>query len=244
MKLLALVLYSSIAATAAFLSHPPAIKVTTELRMANVPSNNQQDVARRAFVRSALRSSAGIAASLALPTMPVYADSGSKLLESYVDTECGFQLMVPSGWERTEQTLPDRRRLVLFVDPSSGDDDKTILFIAYTPVRDDFTSLGSFGSVDQVAQTTILPKGSLAGEETASEMISAESKKNAYVFDYKAKVPKQPERHFRTIFALAQGATGGAGGVLVTLTAQTPETRYVEMKGFFDEMIDSYGKVK
>lgn len=238
----ALILQFSIAATGAFLPPHSSNEIVTSLRMVNMPSEGQQDAARRAFVGSALRTFAGVAASVALPS-PVLADSGSKL-ETFVDTECGFQILVPTGWERTEQSLSDRRKLRLFVDPSSGDDDKTILFIAYTPVRDDFTTLGSFGSVDQVAQMTILPKGSLAGDETESTMISAESKKNAYMFDYKSKVPNQPERHFRTIFALAQGATGGAGGVLVTLTAQTPESRYGEMKGVFDEIIDSYGKAK
>ena len=39
---------------------------------------------------------------------------------------------------------------------------------------------------------TILPKGELAGEENTSKMIKAESKKNAYFFDYEAKTPGQP----------------------------------------------------
>ena len=117
------------------------------------------------------------------------------------------------------------------------------MFVAYTPVRDDFTSLGSFGSVEEVAQSTILPKGQIMGEETTSKLISAESKKNAYIFDYSAAVPGQPERHFRSIFTLAQGATGGAGANLVTITVQCPEGRYGEMKPTFDAIIDSYGKV-
>jgi hypothetical protein len=31
---------------------------------------------------------------------------------------------------------------------------KSLLFFAFTPVRDDFTSLSSFGSVDQVRATS------------------------------------------------------------------------------------------
>jgi len=242
MVLATLALQASITTAAAFQFAPSTSTAVTALQMSNIPSESQQNVARRAFVGSAIQTSAGIAAAVSLPDLAI-ADSGAKL-EPFVDKECGFQILVPVGWERTEQSLADRRKINLFVDPSSGDDDKTILFIAYTPVRDDFTQLGSFGSVDQVAQMTIMPKGNIAGEETVSSMINAESKKNAYIFDYMSKVPKQPERHFRTIFTLAQGATGGAGSVLVTLTAQTPESRYGEMKGVFDEMIDSYGKAK
>ena len=50
---------------------------------------------------------------------------------------------VPSEWVKTEQTLPDRRKIILYFKPESNQ--KTLMFIAYTPTRDDFTSLGSFG---------------------------------------------------------------------------------------------------
>jgi hypothetical protein len=71
-------------------------------------------------------------------------------------------------------------------------------------------------------------------------MLSAESKKQAYFFDYVTKVPNQPETHFRTIFSLATAAAGGAGNVLVSITAQTPESEYEAMKPLFDKIIDSY----
>ena len=42
---------------------------------------------------------------------------------------------------------------------------------------------------------------------------------------------------------MVQGATGGAGAVLVTITAQTLESRYdAETKAMFDEIMNSYGK--
>ena len=70
---------------------------------------------------------------------------------TFKDENCGFQIDVPAGWEVNEQSLPDRRRIILFIDPADKDEkDKTLLFIAFTPVRDDYTSLSSFGSVDQV----------------------------------------------------------------------------------------------
>lgn len=52
------------------------------------------------------------------------------------------------------------------------------------------------------------------------------------------------QTHYRVIFALVQGGTGGAGAVLMTLTIQTPESRYAEMKPLFDKMVDSYGKAQ
>jgi len=76
----------------------------------------------------------------------------------FQDLDCGFEIKIPSTWEKSVQTLSDRRKIILFIEPNytaaaaaAEEDDKTLLFIAYTPVRDDFTSLNSFGSVDQVS---------------------------------------------------------------------------------------------
>ena len=181
----------------------------------------------------------GSAVALGLPSPSLAAAP----METFNDAKLGFSIQLPSDWKRTEQLLADRRKILVWTDPS---DPATAVFIAYTPVRDDFTSLGSFGSVDQVAQTAILPKTELLdpNSEVEATMLSATSQKQAYLFDYKQKVGSvQPETHFRTIFTLQQGATGGAGAVLVTITAQTPEAKYKSaVKQTLDAIIDSYGK--
>ena len=82
------------------------------------------------------------------------------------------------------------------------------------------------------------------GENSESKMLNSESKKNSYYFDYVTKTTDQPKRHFKTIFTLIQGGTGGAGSVLVTITVQTTDDRYEALKGTFDEVIESYGKIK
>lgn len=124
-------------------------------------------------------------------TSPAFASSDDLTL--YQDSTTGFQINYPASWKKTEQTLPDRRRLILFLNDDEFGKDKDLMFIAYTPVRDDFTSLGSFGSVDQVGAQTILPKGELMGEKTESFMLGSESKKNSYYFDYVSQVPNQPK---------------------------------------------------
>jgi PsbP len=165
--------------------------------------------------------------------------ASSPSLTKYVDEACKFSISLPSDWTESVQTLPDRRKIVLYIKPNS--DQKTLVFLAFTPVRDDYTSLGSFGSADEVAEATILPKSTLAGVQgVESKMLSVESKKQSYMFDYVTEVPPQPNTHFRTIFTLKQGATGGAGNVLVTITAQAPESDYATVKPLFDKIIDSY----
>jgi hypothetical protein len=184
-------------------------------------------------------------ASTAFITSPSPAFAANASTSLYNDPLHGFSIQVPSDWIPSIQRLPDRRQMQVWKDPS---DDQTLLFIAFTPVRDDFTSLGSFGSVEAVAEQTILPKGELAGTDSngiTSRLISAKSEKQAYYFDYTQTVPGVTEEtHYRTIFALAQGATGGAGAVLVTATLQTTEANYSKLQPLIDQVIASYGKSK
>mmetsp|Transcript_33394 Transcript_33394/g.37998 ORF Transcript_33394/g.37998 Transcript_33394/m.37998 type:complete len:239 (+) Transcript_33394:102-818(+) len=217
------------------------LPITTRAKMAifsscqNDDSYDIPDNKRRSWITSAIS---------AATTVTLFSSSSAVADEKFnlfQDKSCDFQISIPATWEKSEQTLSDRRSITFFIDPSSGED-KNLFFAALTPIRDDFTSLSSFGSVAQVAQTTILPRGEINLETTKSVMLNAESKKNAYFFDYKVTPPNQPETHYRTIFYLAQGATGGAGSVLATMTAQCPESRYGELKPLFNEIIDSFGK--
>jgi hypothetical protein len=190
-------------------------------------------------------------------------DDISKLFE---DINYGFRITIPSSWERSEQTLSGRRKAIFFTDPTSKNPEtgtiETLGYVAYTSVRDDFTNLSSFGSVDEVGQATILPKELAGGDGSTSTMLSAISTKGAYYFDYIAspivpvtnvnssgRLTKQLKpQHFRTIFTLLPpvGITS-AGMTLVTLTLQTSEERYNDgsnVKGMFDNIINSYEKMK
>ena len=173
------IIKSSVVADSAILPHHPT---SDELSTTNAPTTSRRDMMIATF--------GSLAAATAFPFVANAADDSS--LVSFADPDCNFSILVPSAWEKSVQELADRRKIVLYIDPKSQG--KTLMFIAYTPVRDDFTSLGSFGSVDNVAQMTILPKGELAGlSDIQSTLLSAEAKQKSYIFDYKQIVPGQPE---------------------------------------------------
>ena len=213
--------------------------------------------ARREFLSGTLGAAAAACATL-LPLPPAADAADAPPAGTFRDDDYGFQIALPETWEVSRQRLSGRRKGVFFTDPDSMSDDgsiETLGFVAYTPLRDDFTSLGSFGSVDDVAQATILPKGELAGGDTgSSEMISAVKDGNAYVFDYVA-TPTVPTesgpkmtrelktQHYRTIFTLLP-FKDNAGLTLVTITIQTTQDRYDgKTKRLFDDIIGSYGKI-
>lgn len=202
-------------------------------------SNGETTLSRRGFASTIAGGVAGSSMLFIDPNFARAEDTIATPLARFEDKNCKFSIDLPSEWIKTEQSLPDRRKIILCIKPDSNQ--KTLFFIAFTPTRDDFTSLGSFGSVDQVAQATILPKAELAAREgIESEMLTAVAKKQAYFFDYVQSIPSQPKTHFRTIFSLAAGATGGAGSVLVSITGQTPEADYASMEPLFNKVLDSY----
>ncbi|KAL7529869.1 hypothetical protein ACHAXR_007026 [Thalassiosira sp. AJA248-18] len=231
---------------------------TSKLGLAS--ENNEVDVAtRRSFCARSLTTLAS--ASVFTTLSPTASYAAESKLEPFEDPDFGFRLQVPSTWEKSEQNLSGRRKGVFFTDTNSKDATtgaiETLGFIAYTPIRDDFTSLASFGSVDEVAQATIMPKGELAGQDdNSSKMLSAVAKNNAYYFDYITTpvVPTEPGAggamtktlkpvHFKTIFTLLP-LKGAAGLTLVTITLQTTEERYGGTKAVFDGVVDSFGKMK
>lgn len=220
-------------------------KTMGEVASSNDNEDKTQQIAsmkRSDFFATLLVASAAI--------MPQLSSASIDLLP-YHDATCGFQIMVPSSWEQSTQQLPDRRKIVLFAEKGGEnvpDKEKTLLFIAYTPIRDDYTSLSALGTVDQVGQMTILPKGGILSSSPAeaqpeSKLLAAVSKKNAYYFDYTVQIPGESMMHHRSIFYLAQGATGGAGSVLVTMNFQAPESKYGTLNPTIDLMFDSFGKL-
>jgi PsbP len=194
---------------------------------------------RRKWLLATTAAASSLLLPLVGPTLPaIAAVATTSSFTTFKDDLHGFSIKIPTAWTALNEELFDRRKLLVWTDPS-------------TPVRDDYTSLGSFGSVDQVAAQTILPKGRLMNENDKTDqakLISAVSAKQAYIFDYIQATPSPTDpksssnTHFRTIFTLIQGATGGAGAVLVTITAQTPEARYSQVQATLDAMIESYGK--
>eukprot|EP00986_Skeletonema_menzelii_P006204 scaffold2340_cov139-Skeletonema_menzelii.AAC.9 len=235
----------------------------TSLNSSPVEESNQQKSYLSSRRNVLTQSIAAAGATAMFPLVSAAEDSSTIKLEPYVDSDYNFKLSVPSSFTSTQQKLSGRRKAVFFTNENSKDSSgniDTLGFIAYTPMRDDFTSLSSFGSVDEVGQSTILPKSELAGNKEDSKMLSAVSKNNAYYFDYVAKpiVPTDPGSsaaksgqmtkelepvHFRTIFTLLPLKDANVAGLtLVTITFQTTEAKYSGLKSTFYEIISSYGK--
>ena len=108
---------------------------------------------------------------------------------------------MPATRERKESSLESgARRLIVFVNPKDADENAFVLF---SPVQPDYTSLGSFGSIDNVAATVLPPA------DFPSEMLEMASEKGSYVFDYTITAPGEPKRHLKTAFSPCAGDDAG-----------------------------------
>lgn len=57
----------------------------------------------------------------------------------FLDPLFSVVVQAPDGWERTEAEISGRRKLIVYTNPKNPG---TNAFVAYTPARGDFTSLG------------------------------------------------------------------------------------------------------
>ncbi len=129
----------------------------------------------------------------------------------------------------------------LAADPADNDAN---VFIAFTPIRPDYSSLGSFGTIDYVGNTVLPQCGDLsyacsfeAGNDIDAKMLSKNTVGGNYVYDYTIQQKGGPKRHLRSFFTIK--ADAGAS-ILVGLTAQCLDARYNELKPTFEKVLASY----
>eukprot|EP00752_Nemacystus_decipiens_P004213 g3850.t1 len=149
--------------------------------------------------------------------------------EVFTDDVLGFKMDVPDGWERNDAEISGRRKLIVYTSPKNPG---TNAFVAYTPARGDFTTLGSFGTLDEVSKT-VLPEA----DGVSSRMVNSYTSKSSYVYDYIVNQQGRPEKHIKTIWILFPDQ-----GQLATITAQCNEVDYPAVGKSIDALIASVTK--
>lgn len=127
--------------------------------------------------------------------------------------------VVPEDWKKLSDTtaaVSGGRRLVVYASPTDNDFN---CFLLLTPIRGDYTSLGSFGTLDSV-QDTVIPRG----EGIDSQLIKSSSSTGKYTYEYTLGVPDQPKRRLKTVFSLMSDT-------IVSFTVQSLEENYTPSVG-------------
>lgn len=198
-------------------------------------SSNVDGSQRRAFLRNAALSAAavvlgdiGVRPEGEHPWLipPAHAEAG--LLTDEVIEETNYRLRVPAGFSRNNASLKGGRILTIFTSESDKDSNITI---AEIPVQADYQKLTSFGSLENVLENLVPSR--VAGNAVLSATL--DPKKNAYLIEYKM----QPRgsaglKHLYTVFSLKPGEA------IITITAQTADANWENMRDTFLAVANSY----
>ncbi|CAM9632202.1 unnamed protein product [Discosporangium mesarthrocarpum] len=180
---------------------------------------SEQSVCSREGFLCSVGSAGLVLASLGGLTSPAAA-------EDYYDEALGVKFEVPSGWERGEAQISGRRKVVIYSSPKTPGANA---FVVYTPVRSDFTNLGSMGTLDEVSKT-VLPEG----KGVSSRMLESFRAGSSYVYDYIVNQEERPETHIRTAWVLLPDA-----GLLLTVSAQCNEQDHKNLAPDLSKIVSS-----
>lgn len=185
-------------------------------------------------------------AAAACPTLTSAADD----LEPHDTGSYKVSFSAPKGWPISEQELQGSRYLYVATDPEDPDSANVVL--TFQPLAADYTGLGSFGTIDLVGNS-LMPQcitgaGGFAGPDAGlcsletdgieGKMLKSEVVNGAYAYDYTIQQKGQQKRHLRTLFSVQ--TEEGRGLRLVTLTAQSYESRYSALAPTYAKVLQSY----
>lgn len=184
-------------------------------------------LSRRGLVSQGALAS-GAAALLGNAGITYAAEGGTDYIENTV------ALTVPSGWERKEGNAGLQAKTIAWVNTEEKGTNAALVF---SPVRPDYTSLGAFGTMEDV-ERFILPAG-VNGKMLGSKAVTLGDKK-AYIFDYLVEPPQQPVRHLKTLFTLKPQLSTNDAPAIISLTAQTLEENFDRNGAALDQIIGSF----
>ncbi|CAI5952887.1 unnamed protein product, partial [Closterium sp. NIES-65] len=181
-----------------------------------------------------------LAGSLAAPLVLTLVGSASAEQEAsdfvtFENPKERYTFQVPAGWVRSEGTA-GVRQVIAFHPPDRTDANVTILI---TPLAADFTSLGSFGTVDAFAETLVngLDRSWQPSPGQKAVLLGAKSANDAYLVEYTLQKPSEPCVHLYSAVATGQNVWYNN---LFTFTGQYPEDEAATFKPTVDKIVKSF----
>ncbi|CAI5461586.1 unnamed protein product [Closterium sp. Yama58-4] len=176
-----------------------------------------------------------LAGSLAAPLTLTLAEAASADQEAsefvtFDNPKEKYTFQVPAGWVQSEGTA-GVRKVVAFHPPDRTDANVTILI---TPLAADFTSLGSFGTVEAFAETLVntLDRSWQPSPGQKAVLLGAKSANDNYLVEYTLQKPSEPCIHLLSAVATGQNVWYNN---LFTLTGQYPEDEAATFKPTVDK---------
>ncbi|KAH7387223.1 hypothetical protein KP509_16G011400 [Ceratopteris richardii] len=176
----------------------------------------------------------------AVPSLPALAaDEKSDFIQefsTYNNDDDNYSLLVPAGWVQGNGKAVGERLVTAFYP---ANDTSVNVNVLITPVGPDYTSLGSFGTVDAFAETLVnsLDRSWKKPPGQAAKLIDSKSKKGFYYIEYTIQQPGEKKRHLLSVVGMR---FNGWYNRLYTVTGQyfqEDESKYGAVLG---KVVDSF----
>ncbi|KAI4389660.1 hypothetical protein MLD38_001861 [Melastoma candidum] len=155
------------------------------------------------------------------PGLNAFADETglSEDLRVYVDDANKFKISIPQDWTVGTGEPTGFKSVTAFFP---GGDSSCNVSVAITGIGPDFTTLGSFGKVDEFAETLVngLDRSWKRPPGVAAKLINCKDANGFYYIEYSLQNPGETKRH---IYSALGMASNGWYNRLYTVTGQYPE---------------------
>lgn len=154
-------------------------------------------------------------------------------LQSYVNTENGYEFLYPNGWVPVDVQETSEEVDVVFRDIIERTENLSVI-ISSVPENQDLQDLGS---PSEVGYRFLKAANSLPNSGREADFISAESHqgngKTYYTLEYEVKLPGDRERHNIASVAVSRGK-------LFTFNLSTRQGRWNKVKNTFHAVANSF----
>eukprot|EP00475_Leptophrys_vorax_P019220 TRINITY_DN26249_c0_g1_i1.p1 TRINITY_DN26249_c0_g1~~TRINITY_DN26249_c0_g1_i1.p1 ORF type:complete len:249 (-),score=19.48 TRINITY_DN26249_c0_g1_i1:183-929(-) len=153
----------------------------------------------------------------------------------YANDQEKYQLLVPSGWAQSEGSSGTRK--VMAFHPEDRLDANVSILI--TLLSADFTSLGSFGTVDAFAESLVnsLDRSWQKKPGQKAVLLAAKAADDKYYVEYTVQKPDEARVH---LFSVVATGRNGWYNNLYTVTAQYPDDEAAAFKPTIDKVVKSF----
>ncbi|KAI5066860.1 hypothetical protein GOP47_0017388 [Adiantum capillus-veneris] len=177
---------------------------------------------------------------LAVPSLPALAsDEKSESLgdySQYISNDDNYSLLIPADWIKGTGTATGQRSVTAFYPT---DDTSVSVNVLITAVGPDYTSLGSFGTLDAFAETVVnsIDRSWKRPPGQAAKLVDSKSNKGLYYIEYTVQKPGEKKRHLLSVVGMR---FNGWYNRLYTVTGQFWEDDKAKYGPLLDKVVESF----
>eukprot|EP00250_Pteridium_aquilinum_P004184 c14413_g1_i1 orf=413-1150(-) len=177
---------------------------------------------------------------LAFPALPAIASDENAesvgVYSQYANDDDKYSLLIPPNWIQGTGKATGQRNVTAFFP---ADDTSVNVNILITGIGADYTSLGSFGTIDAFAETLVngLDRSWKKPAGQAAKLVNSKSNKGLYYVEYTVQQPGEKKRHLVSVIGMR---FNGWYNRLYTVTGQYWEDDKAKYGPVLEKVVDSF----